>query len=556
MYPIMHPAPPQPPPAAPMDVESLRRDNYEQHFFMSRLPHKDGDVPKIVSSEDVQARLIKTLAVECKLRKAFDGKVCATTLEFDSIASTVPHQTIITTLRFLGVPEVFLEFFTRALEPKLGIRGSASELDKLPTPAIGVAVAHGLEMLFSEAVLTFLDLATHKVTKSYMYRLYNRCHFVGTAVQVKSAEQEAARFSDIMGLKLRNNSSIGGLSIGLLTMGSQESLSFDKSEELSVDEIKVALYATHVKARLKACSTVLGWIREWNDTVGTYAAQLFGPPANVFDAAHRDAVKSAYRHIHSIVLGGSDLTTYVAKMLNPHLTCGLERMSFDLEPIIYLPQSYGGLGVKTPFAALASAAKISESGSGRIEGYLSEEAAYYKQAADRYTRTSGCQRQQRLETIFNNDLSRMISALGSEATSSLCLAALPFMTKAEMTEYRERTLDPLISGDFWNPGLLTMPNLLCLYHDLLGEDTDRIEESQRTKREVQRLSRTRDLKDWYRVSQLEKWTLQLYSEECFERYGGLEIWWAEGMPVEVYNSLRGHTSDDEDDDDDDCSSMV
>jgi len=73
MYPMMHPAPPQPPPAAPMDVESLRRDNYEQHFFMSRLPHKDGEVPKIVSSEDVQARLIKTLAVECKLRKAFDG---------------------------------------------------------------------------------------------------------------------------------------------------------------------------------------------------------------------------------------------------------------------------------------------------------------------------------------------------------------------------------------------------------------------------------------------------------------------------------------------------
>ncbi|KAI4682966.1 uncharacterized protein J4E84_006868 [Alternaria hordeiaustralica] len=554
MYPMMHPTPPQPPPAAPMDVESLRRDYYEQHFFMSRLPHKDGEVPKIVSSEDVQARLIKTLAVECKLRKAFDGKVCATTFEFDSIASTVPHQTIITTLRFLGVPEVLLEFFTRALEPKLGIRGSASESDKLLTPASGVAVAHGLEMLFSEAVLTFLDLATHKATNSYMYRLYDRCYFVGTAVQVKSAEQEALRFSDIMGLKLRNTSSIGGLSIGLLTMGSQGSLSFDKSEESSVDDIQVALYATHVEARLKACSTVLEWIREWNDTVGTYAAQLFGPLANVFDAAHRDAVKSAYRRIHSIVLGGSDLTTYVAKMLNPHLRGGLERMSFDLEPIIYLPQSYGGLGVKTPFAALASAAKISESGSRRIERYLGEEAAYYEKAADRYTLASG-QRQQRLETIFNNDLSRMISALGSETTSSVCLDALPFMTEAEMTEHRERTSYPLLTSYFWKLGPVTVPDLLSLYHDLLGEDTDRIEESQRTKREVQRLSRTRDLKDWYRVSQLKKWTLQLHSEECFERYGGLEIWWAEGMPVEVYNSLRSHMSDD-DDDDDDCSSMV
>jgi len=555
MYPIMSLAPPQPPPGAPLDVESLRRDDYQRHFFMSRLPRKDGELPEIVSSEDVQARLIKTLAVECKLRKAFDGKVCATTLAFDSIASTVPHQAVIKALRFLGIPEVFLKFFTRALEPKMSIRDSASNSDRLLTPRSGVAVGHGLEMLFSEAVLLFLDLATHKATKSYMYRLYDRCYFVGTAIQVKSAEQEAARFSDIVGLKLRNTSSSGGLSIGLLTMDLQGSLCLDKSQGLGVDEIRVALYATHVGARLKTCSTVLEWIREWNDTVGTYAAHLFGPLANVFDAAHRDAVKSAYRRIHSIVLGGSDLTTYVAKMLNPHLTCGLESMSFDLEPIIYLPQSYGGLGVKTPFVALASAAKISETGSGRIEGYVSEEAAYYKQAADRYARASGCQRQQRLETIFNNDLSRMISALGSEATSSLGLAALPFMTEAEMTEHRERTSYPPIAGDLWNHGSVPVPvpDLFSLYRDLLGEGTDRIEESQRTKREVQRLSRKKDLKDWYRVSQVDKWMLQLYSEECFERYGGLDIWWADGMPVEVYNSLRGHMSDD---DDDDCSSMV
>ncbi|KAI4944046.1 hypothetical protein J4E91_008901 [Alternaria rosae] len=543
--------PPQLPPDAPLDVHNLRRDGYEQHFFMSRLPKNDGEVPNVASSEDVQARLIKTLAVECKLRKAFDDKMYATTLDFDSVATTVPHQTIITALRFLGVSEVFLEFFTRALGPKLGIRGSASESDRLLTPDSGVAVGHGLEMLFSEAVLLFLDLATHKATKSYMYRLFDCCYFVGTAIQVKSAEQEAARFSDIMGLKLRNTSSIGRLSIGLLTMGSQGSLSLDESEELGVDEIKVALYATHVGARLKACSTVLEWIREWNETVGTYAAHLFGPLANVFDAAHRDAVKSAYKRIHSIVLGGSDLTTYVAKMLNPHLTCGLERISLDLEPIIYLPQAYGGLGVRRPFVTLAFACNISESSSTKIEGYLNKEVAYYKKSADRYARASGCQRQQRLETIFNNDLSRVVSALGSEATSSISLATLPFMTEAEMTEHRERASYPLIAGDFWYPGSITVPDLLSLYRDLLCEYTYRIGESQMTKRDVQRLSPPKDLQSWLRLSQEDKWVLQFYSEECFEQYGGLEIWWAEGMPVEVYNSLRGHMSDDDDDDDDD-----
>ena len=38
----------------------------------------------------------------------------------------------------------------------------------------------------------------------------------------------------------------------------------------------------------------------------------------------------------------------------------------------------------------------------------------------------------------------------------------------------------------------------------------------------------------------DKWVLDMYRVECFERYGTLEIWWAEGVPVEVYKTLRGY----------------
>ncbi|KAG9193875.1 hypothetical protein G6011_03910 [Alternaria panax] len=164
------------------NIDSLRRDDFQRHFFMSRLHKQDGAVPKIASSEEVQARLMKTLAVECKLRKAFDGKVNALATKVESTASSLPHSIIIAVLRFLGMPEVFLDLFTCALEPKLNVKSSTNNTAEPITPNSGVFVGYGLEVLCSEAVLFILELATRKATGSYMYCLYEQCYFVGTEV--------------------------------------------------------------------------------------------------------------------------------------------------------------------------------------------------------------------------------------------------------------------------------------------------------------------------------------------------------------------------------------
>jgi hypothetical protein len=34
----------------------------------------------------------------------------------------------------------------------------------------------------------------------------------------------------------------------------------------------------------------------------------------------------------------------------------------------------------------------------------------------------------------------------------------------------------------------------------------------------------------------------MYSEECIERYGTTKIWWAKGVPVGVYEALRGNNA--------------
>lgn len=539
---VIHMYPPPPPPDMLTDVESVRRDDYQRHFFMSRLPKHDGDVPKMTSSKDIQARLIKTLAVECKIRRAFDGEVNALTLDFDPLASTLPHCTIITVLRFLGVPDVFLSLFNRALRPKLSIESSTQKAARTMTPESGVSFGYSMEIFFSEAVLFFLDLAIRKATGSYMYRVHDHCYFVGTQVQISHAEEVIVDFSNVMGLKFRSLFSTDKLSIGFLDIDLQ--VNSPHGIEVGIDDSKVALYAANASLRLKSCSTVLEWVHEWNDTVGTYAAHLLGPLANVFNKEHTGMIKATYRRIYSIVLGGSDLTRWVANMLRPFVSCELEHGLQDLEPIIHLPQAYGGLGVKNPFVTIAFASNANEPAAIKIRDYLSIEAAYYTKASERYSNQMPFLNQQKFVTVFDNDLPRMIQALGSGIGTDVSIHTLPFIAKAEMMKHRERAKFPCVTTNWSEP--VKTPDLVQLYRDLLDEPINDIEDSEMVEQEINRLSLTEDLKSWDELSQEDRWVLQLYNEECFERYGSLDIWWAKGIPVVVYSDLRGHLLDDDD----------
>jgi hypothetical protein len=146
--------------------------------------------------------------------------------------------------------------------------------------------------------------------------------------------------------------------------------------------------------------------------------------------------------------------------------------------------------VKSPFVTIAFASKSNQ---------FNMEATYYAKAAGRYSRQMSHQNRQRLESVFNNGISRMISALRPEATSTVSLTSLPFMTKAEMTQHREHVPFPTFLLD-WKESLET-PDLVHLYRDLLDERTASVKDSQKVTREVNRLSETEDLKLWLWRSQ-------------------------------------------------------
>jgi hypothetical protein len=524
---------PYPPPPPPRDnMGTTRHNQYTREYFMSRLPIQDGCTPKTTPSEEVQANLIKTLVIERKLREAFDGQAWIGSAHFKALASSLPHQTTLTVLKFLGVPDAFIEFFKRFLSVKVNI-GSAvhGAPGRILARARGVPEGHALEVFFTESIMFFLELAVHQKTGSYIYRLKDSCYFVGNCEQHRAYEDQVSEFAHAMGLNVTCDMRH---SIGLLGIDTRG---------VVIEEYKVTSYARGIKKQLDACTTVLDWVRVWNGTVGTYAAHLFGPLADVLGKAHLVAVKRAYNLIFGIVFEGSNLTSYVKQLLKTHLQTPLDDPPCSLEAFIYLPQAYGGLGVKNPFITISLARNLCDKPDAKIAEYLSNEEKYYKRAAENYALLSPEAYPSKIEALFANEKPRVDAALGEGRDLTV------FMTKEELTVHRERAVYPHLSPPPYPASYMPMivPDLTKLYADLLSEPKDDISCSDKIGDDVRRLSDKDDMKSWARLSGEDKWVLQLYGDECLERYGGLEIWCGEVVPQEVLKVVRGALWDESDD---------
>ncbi|KAH7384488.1 hypothetical protein BKA66DRAFT_441064 [Pyrenochaeta sp. MPI-SDFR-AT-0127] len=539
----MHPPPPPPP--AHDNLSHERSRVYTSDFFVSRLPSQEGCTPKLTRKEEVQAKLIKTLAIEAKLGKAFGGGAHVSTMSFDSVASSLPHKTIVTVLKFLGVPVLFVDFFTRFLEAKLNIGPALHGTpDRILKRARGVPVGHGLELFFSEAVLFFLELAVYQTTGSHLYRLRDTCFFVGSPKQKSGCTEQISKFATIMGMALKDiDTSSGKLAIGCLSMDTP-SASPTAPACFIIDNSAVDVYSHHVKKQLSMCTTVLDWIRIWNSSVGTYAAHLFGPLAEIFGKSHLEAVKDAYNRIFSTVLGGNDLTAHIRYLLRSRSKVSVYDENLALEAFIYLPQAYGGLGVRNPFITMNLAHKINENPDANIEKYLKDEEIYYNFAAESFTVLSDEQRQEKIRTIFNDNKDRIDAALGPERDLT------KFMSQEELTANREYIPYPVLRSSPRPAPQVNVftPTVMDLYRDLHREPIDDIELSSQVFQSISFLAGIGDMKYMRKLSSEEKWVLGMHGAECFEKYGTLEIWWGEGVPREVYKAVRGHVWNDGDDD--------
>ncbi|KAJ4307421.1 hypothetical protein N0V94_009730, partial [Neodidymelliopsis sp. IMI 364377] len=449
---------------------------------MSRLPSQDGCGFKLTSPEKTQASLMKTLFAEMKLRTAFDGGFGHSVVNFHSLSSSMPHQTVLVILRFLGVPDIWVDFFARFLAANLNVGPSVRGApDRVLTRARGVPEGHGLGLLFSEAVMFFAELAVYKKTGLFLYRLGSKCYFVGTEEQRKAVDLELSVFSKRTALSFENLFTVPGFGIrvGFLWL----------NNTATTVPSMIDSYAYRVKKQLSATSTVFEWIRVWNRTAGTYAAHLFGPLAEVFGDAHLEIVKEAYKRIFAIVLEDGNLTEHVIRKLRTRSHFASKSPSLLLEPFIYLPQAFGGLGLKTPFITLTLAHNLLSSPDAEIQKYLDAETHYYTTALQNWSLLKPLHISKKLSAIFHNDDAAIAAALPKDH------APATFLPMSELMKHREYVHFSALPRSLLHTSTTPVskdptpcPYLACLYRTLLREPVDEVLASQRVMDDVRRLA--------------------------------------------------------------------
>jgi hypothetical protein len=543
------PAPP-PLPVPDLCIDEERRTLYMQTFLLYRLWPFEGRFTERTSDREKQAVLLKMLAVDIKTREAFDGSAYGIRANFRSFASTIPHQTISAVLSYMGVSEEWLGIFKRFLGAPLNmapvVRGG---LDKVRTRSSGMPIGHGFERVFGEVVLFCLDFAVRNRTASeqttpYLLRLRDESFFVGKQQQCEQVQEQIETFAKVMGLDV----SVEDLFPREPGLGKRK---FNKEDKitLSIDKSRVTAYAGRIKKQLAACPTIFAWVSLWNRTIGTYASHLFGPLVNVFGKSHLKAVKTAYNVMYEVIFGGDcNLTQHVINLLPFPFPPG--DPSFSAEAWVHLPATYGGLGVQSPYLWLnGDGSDLVVDPETPFKDYLEREETYYWEVRAVFEGLTTKQREEKLKGIFDGDEDRVKDVFGSnwKATTTM------FPTLEELTAHRERSSHqdyqsvlygpqnyPYNHPYYVSPALAPPPDPLTTYR-VLASSTYPSESSAPPKflGDMRTLADKPGMDGWRQATIEDKWALELYGEECFGRFGGLEIWYRDGVPRELLKVLRG-----------------
>ncbi|OCK90807.1 uncharacterized protein K441DRAFT_577843 [Cenococcum geophilum 1.58] len=529
---------------------NMRQLDFLRDFFLSRLPERPSGLygrkcwnentsPTIQSAKETQAMLIRQLATEMQIRQALDGEVAIVKSDFESFATSLPHSTILSVLKFIGVPEDWLVFFKKFLECPLNmgpvIRGTA---DQVRIRKRGVPVGHGFEKLFGETVLFFMDLAVHQEAGMLLYRLRDEAWLCGKPEKCTKAWNAMCALSMVFGLNFNRNKT-GSVSLGNTNAESNETVSIPHGEltlgflnleknygKWVIDQSKVDTHIRHLRKQLSSCTSILSWIHAWNTSAGHFAGHLFGEPANCLGKEHLDSLFAVYEKIERSIFGDSN---GIASSLTDHIKHLLvTRFGATSVPdaFIFMPEQFGGLGVLNPFTTLSLSHNVFEKPEKVMQDFLKEERAAYDKAKERFEILGQQGRLRKLEVIYP-DKDKIASIFTDGDTDT-------FMSFEEYTRWRE-----------------SAANTVCLYEaykDLYRVPEDDVETSREVNSELRRLHRTQGGFCYWQLSSEERWVVQLYSEELFERYGGLSLVDKNWLPLRALKMLRGEEDDDEDDD--------
>ncbi|KAH6979001.1 hypothetical protein EDB82DRAFT_506872 [Fusarium venenatum] len=324
------------------------------------------DEGDIRSPMALKQKLLHLLSSEITINTHLYGEMTAFHSVFEDWNPRLPHDTVLTILKYLGVSDTWLSFFRKFLEAPLKF---VDEDDSTARKRCrGTPASHVLSDVFGETTLFCLDFSVNQSTSSNLWRMQDNFWFWSNDHNVAVRAWETVdEFITVTGVEI-NPAKSGSVRI---SKDSNKTLAIDESlpegdirwgflrlsPKTGRFEIDQAMVDSHIKELHKQLldkrKSVLGFIQAWNSYAATFFTSNFGKAANCFGREHVDNMLSTHRKIERDVftkISGGEVTS-VAEYLKKELG---ERFGIKDIPdgYLYFPMELGGLDLQSPFIPL------------------------------------------------------------------------------------------------------------------------------------------------------------------------------------------------------------
>lgn len=357
-------------------INAERKRHRNTYFLTGHLPDNVNsrlhyDEPADATGDDlgdtasatveVKQQLLNIMSMECHLNLSLHGSHTIARTDMDWFGPSLPHEAIITILRFFGIPADWLEFFHAFLRMPVCFPGDP----EVRTRVRGTPISYALSAFFGEAVLFGMDFAVNQHAHGvFLYRIHDDIWWWDSnSKRCSLAWQEMNRYAQLVGLRFNEQKSgsicVRGeidpnfpLPTGDIRWGF---LKFDSSEaRFVIDQEQVNEHITELRRQLANTKSVLGWISVYNKYMAFFVRNFGGRPADCFGRRHAVEVSKALVRIQREVIlkspSGSETDEKEGGAIG-YLAAELERHYGvrDLpQGYFYFPLSSGGLALHDP----------------------------------------------------------------------------------------------------------------------------------------------------------------------------------------------------------------
>ena len=129
----------------------------------------DGSKDYGLNAMAVRQKLLQIMTTECYLNTAIHRSHAVICSDFEWFGPALPHETILTVLDFLGMPDIWLQFYSNFLAMPVRFPGDAEPRMRRR----GTAIDYTLSVVCGEAICFIMDYAVNQRADGlYLYRMH------------------------------------------------------------------------------------------------------------------------------------------------------------------------------------------------------------------------------------------------------------------------------------------------------------------------------------------------------------------------------------------------